>query len=364
MGVDVMQAKQMFSWMNPKLEVRETGHYGKGVYATDAIAANEMLFVMGGYVLTIEDENNLRGVVADKPIEISEQFSIGPRRPSDLARMPQHYINHSCEPNVGFKGQIFLQAMRRIESGEEITYDYAMSMHPNPESSSFFTMECRCGRPDCRSIVTENDWQIPKLQQRYDGWFQWFLQEKIDRAKRDRVASHGSIKLDKPEAGSKTLRGGRGVFVREQVRAGERLAIFGGYVMPIAEEPELPGNHSDFALQVDEYFVLGLRCEHELGGADYFNHSCNPNAGIRGQIFLDAMRDIAPDEEITFDYAMVLYGAEGIPPYKLECHCGSPNCRGRVTDSDWLLPELQQRYHGYFSWFLQEKIDRMRHAAP
>lgn len=200
---------RMFSWMNPKLEIRETGHYGKGVYATGEIAADEMLFVMGGYVLSIEDENNLRGVVADKPIEISEHFSIGPRRSADLVRMPQHYVNHSCEPNAGFKGQIFLQAMRRIEPGEEITYDYAMSMHSNPESSSFFTMECRCGRPVCRGVVSENDWSIPELQQRYDGWFQWFLQEKIDRTKRDmEVASHGSIKLDKPEAGSKTLRGG------------------------------------------------------------------------------------------------------------------------------------------------------------
>jgi hypothetical protein len=209
----------MFSWMHPKLEVRETGHYGKGVYTTEAIAAGEMLFVMGGYVLTIEDENNLRGVIADKPIEISEQFSIGPRRPSDLARMPEHYINHSCEPNVGFKGQIFLQAMRRIEPEEEITYDYAMVMHPFSESSSFFSMECRCGRPCCRGIVAENGWQIPDLQQRYDGWFQWFLQEKIDKAKREReVASHGSIKLGKPEAGSKIWRGGaRGL----RPRAGE-----------------------------------------------------------------------------------------------------------------------------------------------
>lgn len=134
------------------------------------------------------------------------------------------------------------------------------------------------------------------------------------------------------------------------------MAIFGGYVMPIAEEPELSGKHSDFALQVDEHFVLGLRCEHELGGADYLNHSCDPNAGIKGQIFLDAMREIAPDEEVTFDYAMVLCGGEGIPPYSMECSCGSPNCRKRVTDNDWLLPELQQRYDGWFSWFLQEKI--------
>ena len=138
------------------------------------------------------------------------------------------------------------------------------------------------------------------------------------------------------------------------------MAIFGGHVMPIAEEPQFPESHGDFGIQVDEGFVLAARYEHELEDIDCLNHSCEPNAGIRGQIFLDAMREIAPDEEITFDYAMVLFGAEGIPPYELECHCGSPNCRGRVTDSDWLLPELQQRYGGWFSWFLQKKIEKRK----
>lgn len=111
------QPPLMFSWMNPKLEVRMTDRYGKGVFAKEAIKKGEMLFVMGGYILTIEDENNLKGVVADKPIEISEQFSIGPRKPSDLDRMPQHYVNHSCNPNAGFKGQIFMMAMRDIAGG-------------------------------------------------------------------------------------------------------------------------------------------------------------------------------------------------------------------------------------------------------
>jgi len=107
----------LFSWMNPKLEIRDSGRYGKGVFAREDIKKGEMLFVMGGYILTIEDENNLKGVVADKPIEISEWFSIGPRKSSDLARMPQSYVNHSCNPNAGFKGQIFMMAMRKIRGG-------------------------------------------------------------------------------------------------------------------------------------------------------------------------------------------------------------------------------------------------------
>lgn len=170
--------------MNPKLEVRETGKIGKGVFVKDGlIEKEEMLFVMGGSILTIEDENQLRGVVADKPIEISEHFSIGPRNAAELRRMPQHYVNHSCAPNAGFKGQIFMVAMQPIRAGEEITCDYAMVMHANPQSTTFFNMECQCGHPNCRKLITEDDWQQPDLQRRYDGYFQWYLQEKINARK-------------------------------------------------------------------------------------------------------------------------------------------------------------------------------------
>jgi uncharacterized protein len=177
--------KPLFSWMNPKLDVRQTDRYGKGVFAKEAIKKGEMLFVMGGYILTIEDENNLKGIIADKPIEISEYFSIGPRNSADLDRMPQHYVNHSCNPNAGFKGQIFMMAMRKIAGGE-ITYDYAMVMHPNKKSTSYFKIPCLCGAKNCRGYIAEDDWQRPELQKKYDGWFQWFLQEKIDKLKNKR----------------------------------------------------------------------------------------------------------------------------------------------------------------------------------
>ncbi len=174
----------LFSWMNPKLEIRDTGKYGKGVFVQKGmVRKDEMVFVMGGSILTIADENRLEGVLADKLYEISEDFSIGPRNVAELKRMPQSFANHSCNPNAGFKGQIFMVAMRTIRVGEEVTHDYAMAMHSNPQSATFFTMECQCGSPNCRKLITEDDWQQPDLQRRYDGYFQWYLQEKIDARK-------------------------------------------------------------------------------------------------------------------------------------------------------------------------------------
>jgi hypothetical protein len=48
-------------------------------------------------------------------------------------------------------------------------------------------------------------------------------------------------------------------------------------------------------------------------------------------------------------------------PYeKMECHCRSRTCRKLITGFDWRKPELQKKYDGYFSWFIQRRIDSTR----
>ena len=151
----------------------------------------------------------------------------------------------------------------------------------------------------------------------------------------------------------------RGIFAKAPLALGELLAVFGGKVMRIDEEANAD---QDRAMQVHDCFVLGLG-EGETEDTEYFNHSCDPNAGFRGQILLHATRAIAPNEQITFDYAMVLHGATIPYRYEFECGCGSPKCRRRVTGDDWRIPELQTRYHGYFQQYLQDKIDRLNSSG-
>lgn len=170
----------MYSWMNKKLEVRDTAKYGKGIFATSNIAAGEKLIVMGGYIIDIEAENNLDEFQIDKPIEISDEFSFCPMTPSDMELMPQHYINHSCDPNAGFKGSNFIVAMRDIQEGEEILYDYAMIIASNPDSENYFEMTCECGTDLCRKTINEEGWKDPVLQKRYAGFFQYYIEKKIE----------------------------------------------------------------------------------------------------------------------------------------------------------------------------------------
>lgn len=86
--------------------------------------------------------------------------------------------------------------------------------------------------------------------------------------------------------------------------------------------------------------------------ADHVNHSCEPNAGMRGQITLVAMRPIAAGEEIVMDYAMT----DASPFWEFDCLCGASACRGRVTGDDWRRPDLQRKYAEYFSPYLRDRI--------
>jgi SET domain-containing protein len=152
----------------------------------------------------------------------------------------------------------------------------------------------------------------------------------------------------------------KGVFARRAISKGERVAIFGGDIIRIDEIPTLPPGLQRYTMQIEERFVLGTRSG-EPEDTDYFNHSCSPNAGFRGQVFLVALRAIRAGEEVTFDYAMVVSPSMGCDiTFQMICRCGVSKCRRSITENDWTLPELQRRYNGYFSQYLQEKINAVK----
>ena len=149
-------------------------------------------------------------------------------------------------------------------------------------------------------------------------------------------------------------KGGFAVFASEALEKDEIICVWTGRVLTYDQMLALSSSEKSHTIQIDEGLYLAPFALDEP--ADYINHSCYPNAGIRGQISLVAMRPIAVGEEITFDYAM----ADSTPYDEFDCACGAPTCRGRVSGDDWQRPELWQRYRGYFSAYLEKRIELMR----
>ncbi len=149
-------------------------------------------------------------------------------------------------------------------------------------------------------------------------------------------------------------KGGHGITAASAIARGELICVWGGRVVDSDGLAALTDREREHTLQVEEGLYLTSLAPDEP--PSYFNHSCDPNAGFDGQIALVAMRDIAAGEEVTFDYAM----CDSSPYDEFACRCGSSHCRGRVTGSDWRNPDLWDRYHGYFSPYLQRRIGRLR----
>ena len=114
-----------------------------------------------------------RKIIGDSYIQIDDDFFLAPlsKKEHDLVMM---FINHSCEPNVGVKGQITYVAMRNITPGEELTLDYAMI------DDDDFEMQCECGKPNCRRVVSGKDWKLKKLQKKYGNYFASFILHKLE----------------------------------------------------------------------------------------------------------------------------------------------------------------------------------------
>ena len=79
-----------------------------------------------------------------------------------LTWAPERFIDHRCEPNLGFQDARTLRALREIPPSEELTFDYSTSMAENS-----WTMECRCGSPHCRHLIGDFAGLSGDLKRRY-----------------------------------------------------------------------------------------------------------------------------------------------------------------------------------------------------
>lgn len=161
------------SWITSKAVKGIASHItGRGLIATDAIEKDEVVAVKGGHVVTTEALRALPEPLNNSEIQIADGLHLVALTDDEYEAV-MLFINHSCEPNVGFAGNVVLVAMRDVEAGEELTTDYAL-FDDHDDS-----MECRCGRTTCRRRIHGRDWLRPDLQDRYRGYLSWYLARRM-----------------------------------------------------------------------------------------------------------------------------------------------------------------------------------------
>jgi hypothetical protein len=139
--------------------IRASKIQGKGAFATRVIRKGERIIEYLGECID-DAESDIRYPDGDMGRHHTFLFAIGDgTRVLDAGPLdwPAKYINHSCDPNCEATeeedGRVFIAALRKIEVGTELLYDYAYERTPDhtPEDEKLY--RCRCGAATCRGSI-------------------------------------------------------------------------------------------------------------------------------------------------------------------------------------------------------------------
>ena len=115
--------------------------HGLGVFTRRPIAMGAAVFEFGGPTIPASQvRDGMRVMQVGTDEYIVEDVA---------ADHIENYINHRCEPNLGFlHGSLTLVALRDIDAGEELFWDYSTSIN-----EPGWRVACRCGASACRGSI-------------------------------------------------------------------------------------------------------------------------------------------------------------------------------------------------------------------
>lgn len=136
---------------------------------------------------------------------------------------------------------------------------------------------------------------------------------------------------------------GNGVFASRPITKGEHVIEYKGTLISDARADQLYGGGADtghtFLFTLNDHYVI----DGNKGGntARWINHSCEPNCEAlilededdrRGdEVHIEAIRDIAPGEELTYNYGIKLDVPHTAKMKKIwACRCGARRCTGTM----------------------------------
>lgn len=132
------------------ISVRNHPQLGRGVFAEEFIPKNAKIVTWAGEIVDRVPE----------PYTVDFHTQIGPKKWMGPSGKADDFVNHSCDPNAGLTEPLELIAVKNIQPGEEITWDYSTWIIDDP-----WSIPCKCGSKRCRKVVA--DWlSIPKEVQK------------------------------------------------------------------------------------------------------------------------------------------------------------------------------------------------------
>jgi len=138
--------------------VRRSGIHGRGVFAARTIRKGTDIIEYRGQRITMKEADRRPDSDPDNPyhtflFELDDGRVIDARVRGNAAR----WINHSCAPNCQTfeddRGRVFIEARRKIEPGEELTYDYKLTVDGRMSKQERAQYVCRCGKRGCRGTL-------------------------------------------------------------------------------------------------------------------------------------------------------------------------------------------------------------------
>ena len=163
-------------WHYEQLAIQESAIEGNGLFATEDLPSNMVVIRLAGRLVSSPELASLIGEAkADPSAAYVDTLTI--YEDVHLVLPPAtkvHFGNHSCDPNMWHVGPYDISTRRRVAAGEELTIDYGTQ-----SGASGFSMTCDCGSPQCRRVISSNDWRLPYLQERYRNHWVPALEERI-----------------------------------------------------------------------------------------------------------------------------------------------------------------------------------------
>lgn len=150
---------------------------------------------------------------------------------------------------------------------------------------------------------------------------------------------------------------GEGVFTNEKISKGEKLMEFGGEL--VSRQEAFSGNYRSRSIWIvyPDYYLALPNSDKEISLDENLNHSCDANSWLADEVTLVAKRDIKLGEEVTLDQGTWNFEDSNYTDNQDSCFCQAANCRHNLTENDWKIPDVQERYRGYFHPIIQKMID-------